>query len=103
MKHVMIMASAAMAMSVSGCAHQNAGQRTLAGAAIGAGVGAITGVALGGSALTGGVTGAAIGGLAGAAIKLPHSSDHKYYRDSRGYCYYIDASGQSVYDREARC
>lgn len=96
-------ASLALAIPLAGCAHQNAGERTAVGAAAGAAVGALAGQALGGGALTGAVTGAVIGGAVGALVKGPIIGGRQYYRDSRGYCYYVGSDGQAVYSPEAQC
>jgi len=44
------------------------------------------------------VVGAVLGGVAGAVIK-----GRQYYRDTRGYCYYVDQYGNPIYDYNARC
>jgi hypothetical protein len=36
-------------------------------------------------------------------IKGPVIGGRQYYRDSRGYCYYIDAQGRPIYDASVRC
>ena len=48
--------------------------------------------------VTGAVVGAILGGVAGAVIK-----GKQYYRDTRGYCYYVDQYGRPVYDYNVRC
>jgi hypothetical protein len=45
----------------------------------------------------------ALGGAAGVLIKGPVIGGRQYYRDSRGYCYYINAAGQPTYDASVRC
>ena len=47
---------------------------------------------------TGAVVGAVLGGVAGAVIK-----GQQYYRDTRGYCYYVDQYGNPIYDYNVRC
>jgi hypothetical protein len=74
------------------------GANVAAGAAVGAVGGAIAGKALGGSAVTGAVAGAILGGVLGASI-----NGRQYYRDTRGYCYYVDQYGQPHYDYNTRC
>lgn len=70
-----------------------------AGAAIGAAGGAIAGAVLPGvSAGTGALAGAVLGGVLGATI-----NGRQYYRDTRGYCYYVDQYGQPHYDYNVRC
>jgi len=39
-----------------------------------------------------------LGGVLGAVIK-----GKQYYRDTRGYCYYVDSNGNPVYDYNVRC
>ncbi len=52
-----------------------------------------------GAAFVGGlVAGAVLGGAAGAVI-----NNRQYYRDTRGYCYYVDQYGQPHYDYNVRC
>jgi len=103
MKRLIISAAAVGSLSLGGCAtnpaydHQIAGTAT--GAAIGAGAGALAGSVLPGIGTgAGAVVGAALGGVAGAVI-----SGHQYYRDTRGYCYYVDQYGQPHYNYNVRC
>ena len=42
--------------------------------------------------------GAVLGGVLGASI-----NGRQYYRDTRGYCYYVDQYGQPHYDYNTRC
>jgi hypothetical protein len=70
-----------------------------AGAAIGAAGGAIAGAVLPGvSAGTGAIAGAVLGGVLGATV-----NGRQMYRDTRGYCYYVDQYGQPHYDYNVRC
>lgn len=74
-------------------------ERAAKGAAIGAAAGAVVGAVVDGvSPVEGAIAGAAIGGVAGAVIK-----GKQYYRDTRGYCYYVDKHGNPVYDYDTRC
>ena len=57
---------------------------------------AATGAAIGGAA--GAVAGAVLGGVLGAVV-----NGRQYYRDTRGYCYYVDQYGRPVYDYNTRC
>jgi len=57
---------------------------------------AATGAAIGGAA--GAVAGAVLGGVLGAVV-----NGKQYYRDTRGYCYYVDQYGRPVYDYNTRC
>lgn len=75
MKATFIGAIAALGILVAGCEDMNSTQkRTLTGAGVGAGAGALIGGATGGSALGG----AALGGAAGAG------AGYLYDRDKRG-------------------
>jgi hypothetical protein len=70
-----------------------------AGAALGAAGGAIAGAVLPGvSAGQGAIAGAVLGGVLGAVV-----NGHQYYRDTRGYCYYVDQYGQPHYSYDVRC
>lgn len=62
-----IVAAAAVALTLAACSTTSQTDRTLGGAAIGAGTGAIIGAATGGGA-SAALTGAAIGGAGGALI-----------------------------------
>jgi hypothetical protein len=79
----------------------SAGERAVAGAAIGGAVGAGVGAVVGGvSPVEGAVAGALIGGVAGAATA---DKDRRWYRDTRGYCFYVNQYGDRVYDYNIRC
>ena len=78
--------------------YSNPNGNVAAGAAVGAVGGAIASKALGGSAVGGAVAGAVLGGVLGAVI-----NNRQYYRDTRGYCYYVDQYGQPHYDYNVRC
>src|SRR5689334_14397425 len=103
MKRLLISAAAVSSLTLSGCAtnpaydHQVA--TTATGAAIGAGAGALAGAVLGGVGVgTGAAVGAVLGGTIGAIV-----GGHQYYRDTRGYCYYVDQYGQPHYNYNVRC
>ncbi len=73
--------------------------RAAAGAAIGGAAGAVGGAVLPGvSTGEGAIAGAILGGVLGAVI-----NGHQYYRDTRGYCYYVDQYGQPHYNYNVRC
>jgi len=73
--------------------------RAATGAAIGAVGGAIAGAVIPGvSTGTGALAGAVLGGVLGATV-----NGRQYYRDTRGYCYYVDQYGQPHYDYSTRC
>ena len=113
-KHLGITAALAASIAVSGCAtnqygyndpyynsgynNPNAG-RVAGGAAAGAVGGAIAGAVIPGvSTGEGAIAGAILGGVLGAVIK-----GRQYYRDTRGYCYYVDQYGRPIYDYNTRC
>ena len=106
MKRLVFASVIASSIAVSGCATDPYGynnnpqaQRAVQGAALGGLVGAATGAVVGGvSPVEGALVGAAIGGVAGAVIK-----GKQYYRDTRGYCYYVDQYGQPHYNYNIRC
>lgn len=77
--------------------------RTMGGALLGGAAGALAGSALGGYAIPGAAAGAVAGGAIGAATAQIKPPRHRYYRDTRGYCYYVDQSGQPVYDYNVSC
>ncbi len=100
----------AASMGVTGCAtnpygyndpYYNNGQgaRTAQGAAAGAVAGGVLGAVVPGvSPVQGAVAGAVLGGVLGAV-----RNGRQYYRDTRGYCYYVDQYGRPVYDYNTRC
>jgi uncharacterized protein YcfJ len=81
----------------------NAGTRAAYGAAAGAAIGALAGSALGGGAFSGAAMGAVAGGAAGALVPGSTFQGRQYYRDTRGYCYYVDRNGKAHYDGSVRC
>jgi hypothetical protein len=69
------------------------------GAAVGAVGGAIAGKVIPGvSTGAGAIAGAILGGVLGATV-----NGRQYYRDTRGYCYYVDQYGQPRYEYNTRC
>jgi hypothetical protein len=69
------------------------------GAAVGAVGGAIAGKVIPGvSTGEGAIAGAILGGVLGATV-----NGRQYYRDTRGYCYYVDQYGQPRYSYDIRC
>jgi len=73
--------------------------RAATGAAVGAVGGAIAGKIIPGvNTTTGAVAGAILGGVLGATV-----NGRQYYRDTRGYCYYVDQYGQPHYSYDVRC
>ncbi len=122
MKRFAITAAVAASIGLTGCAtnpygsqydqtgynngyynngYQNTGQgqRTATGAVAGGVAGAIAGAIIPGvSTGTGAIAGAILGGVLGASV-----NGRQYYRDTRGYCYYVDQAGQPHYDYNTRC
>ena len=103
MKRLLISAAAVSSLALSGCATTPANDHVVAGAATGAVVGGAAGAAVGSvvpgvGTVTGAVAGAVLGGVAGAVI-----AGRQYYRDTRGYCYYVDSAGQPHYNYSVRC
>ena len=109
MKRLVLASAIASSIAVTGCAtdpyggggyqYDSQGRRVATGAAVGAGLGAVTGAVVGGvSPIEGAVVGAILGGVAGAVIK-----GRQYYRETRGYCYYVDQYGNPIYDYNTRC
>jgi uncharacterized protein YcfJ len=98
-----------IALTISACATNpygkspDAGTRAIYGAAAGAAVGGLAGAALGGDAVGGAALGAIAGGTIGALVKGPVIHGRQYYRDTRGYCYYVDRDGKPQYDGTVRC
>jgi hypothetical protein len=75
------------------------GANVATGAADGAVGGAIAGKVLPGvSTGAGAIAGAILGGVLGATV-----NGRQYYRDTRGYCYYVDQYGQPHYSYDIRC
>ena len=94
----------AAGLACSGCVAgpggaNNAANRTVAGAAAGALLGGVAGRAIGMDTATGAVTGALAGGVLGAAVN-PNEVFRR--RDTRGYCYLVDAEGRPIYDQQGQ-
>ena len=110
MKRFALTAALAGGLAVSGCAtnpyndpYYGGGddrtRRAVTGAAIGGAAGAVAGAVIPGLGTTeGALAGAVLGGVAGAVI-----NNRQYYRDTRGYCYYVDQYGRPIYDYDVRC
>jgi hypothetical protein len=109
MKKFAITTALAASIAVSGCATSPYGyndpyqndqtRRAATGAAIGGAAGAVAGAVIPGvSPIGGAVAGAVLGGVLGAVV-----NGRQYYRDTRGYCYYVDQYGRPVYDYNTRC
>lgn len=95
--------AAGISIACAGCVagpggSSNAANRTIMGAAAGAAIGALAGTAMGNHAVNGAVVGAMAGGALGAAV----NPNHLFRRDTRGYCYRVDAQGQPIYDEDGQ-
>ena len=75
------------------------GSNVATGAVGGAIVGGVAGAVIPGVST---VEGAIAGGIAGAVLGAV-INNRQYYRDTRGYCYYVDQYGRPVYDYNTRC
>jgi len=92
------------AVCLGGCA--TFGKRPEAkGAAVGAAVGGAAGFAVAGPATAGiGATvGGVVGGAVGGLVKGPLIKKRQYYRDTRGYCYWLDRKGRVYLDKSVKC
>ena len=113
MKRLVLASAIAASVSMAGCAtnpygyndpyygggNNDQARRAATGAAIGGAAGAVAGAVLPGvSPIGGAVAGAVLGGVLGAVV-----NGRQYYRDTRGYCYYVDQYGRPVYDYNTRC
>ncbi|HEU5481567.1 MAG TPA: glycine zipper domain-containing protein [Sphingomicrobium sp.] len=79
--------------------YDSQGRRIATGAAAGAVGGAAIGAVVPGvSPVEGAIAGAVLGGVLGAVI-----NNRQYYRDTRGYCYWVDQYGRPHYDYNVRC
>ncbi len=101
-----MVAVAASSLSLGACATTNdpyasndQTRRAATGAAIGAAGGAVLGAVVPGVST---IEGAVVGGIAGAVLGAV-INNRQYYRDTRGYCYYVDQYGRPVYDYNVRC
>lgn len=72
--------------------------RTTAGLVVGGALGALAGRAVGLDPVSGAAVGMAAGGVVGYAFKGPVIHGRRYFKDSAGYCYYVDTAGVSHYD-----
>ena len=112
MKRLALASALAASIAVTGCATNPYGYndpyygrtdpniaRAGTGAAAGAVGGAILGKVIPGVSTTqGAIAGAVLGGVLGAVV-----NNRQYYRDTRGYCYYVDQYGNPIYDYNTRC
>jgi uncharacterized protein YcfJ len=106
MKKLILTSVAASMLPLAACATYNdpyasndQARRAATGAAVGAAGGAVLGAVVPGVST---VEGAIAGGIAGAVLGAV-INNRQYYRDTRGYCYYVDQYGRPVYDYNVRC
>lgn len=103
MKAPLLSAAVATSLALGGCATTYPQDRqavgTVTGMAIGAGIGAVAGSVIPG---IGTGAGAAVGGMLGGVVGAVVNG-RQYYRDTRGYCYYVDQNGQPHYNYDVRC
>ena len=110
MKKVMMTTLLVGSLSLGACAttgyndpyygnRNNTASRAATGAAVGAVAGGVVGAVVPGVSPVGGaVAGGIAGAVLGAVINKP-----QYYRDTRGYFYYVDRNGQPIYDHSVLC
>ncbi|HJP67432.1 MAG TPA: hypothetical protein VJ846_00910 [Sphingomicrobium sp.] len=79
------------------------GSHMTAGILLGAAAGALGSRVIGVSPVEGAAAGMIAGGAVGAATTPRGPESPRYYKDTRGYCYYIDAAGQPRYDYTVKC
>ena len=110
MKKFILTAAVASILPLSACAtdpygynndpnRSSQGSRAATGAVGGAILGGVAGAVIPGVST---VEGAIAGGIAGAVLGAV-INNRQYYRDTRGYCYYVDQYGRPVYDYNTRC
>ena len=103
MKRLLLSAVAVSSLAIGGCTSDPYRDHVVAsgatGAVIGAGADAIAGSVIPGIGTgAGAAVGGVLGGMVGAIV-----GDRQYYRDTRGYCYYVDQHHQVHYDYQVRC
>ncbi|MES2904516.1 MAG: hypothetical protein V4696_10060 [Pseudomonadota bacterium] len=77
----------------------NQGRNVATGAVGGAVAGGVAGAIIPGvSTVEGAIAGGIVGAVLGAVV-----NNRQYYRDTQGYCYYVDQYGRPIYDRNVRC
>ena len=96
MKSALVIISGFICLANTGCVagpggSSNAGNRTIAGVAIGSLLGGVAGAATGSGAISGVVVGAVAGGAIGAAV-----SPEMFDKGTRGYCFAADAQGRPI-------
>lgn len=109
MKKFILTAAVASILPLSACAtdpygndryrSSSQGSRAATGALGGAVLGGVAGAVIPGvSTVEGAIAGGVLGAVLGAVV-----NNRQYYRDTQGYCYYVDQYGRPIYDRNVRC
>ncbi|HEV2043855.1 MAG TPA: hypothetical protein VGR05_04165 [Sphingomicrobium sp.] len=111
MKKFILTAAVASILPLSACAtnpnygyddpyrSNNQGRNVATGAVGGAVLGGVAGAVIPGvSTVEGAIAGGIVGAVLGAVV-----NNRQYYRDTQGYCYYVDQYGRPIYDRNVRC
>ena len=103
MERLLVSAAVASSLALGACTTDPYRDHVVAsgatGAVIGAGAGAIAGSVIPGIGTgAGAAVGGVLGGMVGAIV-----GDRQYYRDTRGYCYYVDQHGQVHYNYSVKC
>lgn len=97
-----ILTTLPFAIALCSCANTlGSGPNTVKRTVVGAGAGAAVGAAAGG--VNGAALGALAGGTLGALVPASTFEGRQYYKDSRGYCYYIDRKGKPHYTHKVNC
>lgn len=96
MNSARILIPALISLASTGCVagpggFSDAGNRTIAGVALGSLLGGVAGAASGNGAIGGVVVGAVAGGAVGAAV-----NPNMGRRDTRGYCFAADQQGRPI-------
>ena len=108
MKRPIVLGLASVSL-LAACSHDpfrkgpDIGTRTMVGAGAGAAIGAVAGTAVGADPITGAAAGMVVGGAIGALVKGPIIKNRQYYKDTRGYCYYVDAKGKPKRAPKIKC
>ena len=91
----------ALPFAIALCSCTTTGPNAVTRTMVGAGAGAAVGAAAGG--VNGAALGAVAGGTLGALVPASTFEGRQYYKDSRGYCYYIDRKGKPHYTHKVNC
>lgn len=110
MRKLILTAAVATILPLSACAtnpngyndgyrSNSQGTRAATGGVAGAVLGGVAGAIIPGvSTVEGAIAGGIVGAVLGAVV-----NNRQYYRDTQGYCYYVDQYGRPIYNRNVRC